>query len=87
MCQIYVKKKRIFAFDNLSSFEKSEGGLCSKDKLYDTSHANGEKNYEHVLNAWKAFKMNIMKKYHDLACVLETFQKQIYKLFLNRFWL
>ena len=25
------------------------------------------KNYEHVLNFWKSFKMNSMKDYHDAS--------------------
>ena len=61
MCQIYARKK-----DYLDSFEKSKEVLSSKDKFYDTNHANSDKNYEHFLNAWKAFKVNNMKKYYDL---------------------
>ena len=43
------------------------------------------KNYEHVFNVWKSFKMSTMKDYHDLylkvdvlllACVFETFWKE-----------
>ena len=30
------------------------------------SCAISDKNCEHVLNIWKAFKVNIMKDYHDL---------------------
>ena len=50
-----------------------------------TNHAITDKNYEHVVNVWKAFKMNNMKNYHDLYfkvdalllafCVFETFRK------------
>ena len=43
------------------------------------------KNYEHVFNAWEAFKLNAIKDYHDLylkvdilllACPFETFRKE-----------
>ena len=49
------------------------------------NHAISDKIYDHVLNVWKAFKMNAMKNYHDLhlkvdvlwlACVSETFRKE-----------
>ena len=30
------------------------------------NHAISDKNYEHVLNVRKAFKINTMKDYHDL---------------------
>ena len=44
-----------------------------------------DKNYKHVVNVWKAFKMNAMKEYHDLdlkfnvlllLCVFGTFKKE-----------
>ena len=50
-----------------------------------TNRAISDKNYEHILNVWKAFKMNIMKDYHDLylkvdvlllTSVFETFRKE-----------
>ena len=50
-----------------------------------TNRAISAKNYEHVLDVWKAFKINTMKDNHDcylkvdvslFACVLETFGKE-----------
>ena len=50
-----------------------------------TNHATSAKNYKHVLNIWKAFKMKTTKDYHDLylevdvlslACVFEAFRKE-----------
>ena len=47
-----------------------------------TNRAITDTNYKHVLNLWKAFKMNTIKVYYDLylktdvlllACVFETF--------------
>ena len=48
------------------SFEKFREGLPSKDKFYNTliNRAISDKNYEHALKLWKAFKMNNMKDYH-----------------------
>ena len=44
------------------SLEKFKEGLPSKDKFYNT-FTNREisgKNYEHVLNVWKAIKINTL---------------------------
>ena len=50
-----------------------------------TKLAISKKNYENVLNVWKAFKMTARKDYHDLclqvdvlllACLFETFRKE-----------
>ena len=45
------------------SFEKFKEGLTSKDKFYNTLNycKINDKNYEHVLNVWIAFKLNTMK--------------------------
>ena len=62
-------------------------GLPSKDRFYNTltNQEISDKNHEHVLNVWEAFKMNTMKDYHDLhlkinvlslTCVSETFRKK-----------
>ena len=69
------------------SFEKFKEGLPSKDKFYNTltNRAISDKNYEHVLNVWKLFMMNNIKKYPDLylqvdilllACVFEIFRNE-----------
>ena len=54
----------IFPYDYWDSFSKSKEGLPGKNKFYNTltNHAITDKNYEHVVNAWKAFKMNNMKR-------------------------
>ena len=62
-------------------------GLPSKNRFYNSwiNRAISDKNYEHVLNVWKAFKMNTIKDYHDLylkvdvlllAWMFETFKKE-----------
>ena len=69
------------------AFEKSKEGLPAKDYFFNTltNRTISDKNYEHVLNIWKAFKMNNIKHYHNLylkiyvlslACVFETFIKE-----------
>ena len=57
--------KKIFCDDYWDSFEKSKDGLSSKDKVYNslTNHAIRDRNYEHVLNLWTAFRMKIMNYY------------------------
>ena len=80
-----LKKKGFFSYHYWDSFEKLKEGLPSKDKFHNTliNHGISNKNYEHVLNVWKVFKMHSMKEYHDLylkvdvlllACVFETFR-------------
>ena len=55
-----------------------------------TNRSISSKSYEHNLNVWKTFKMNIMKDYHDLylkvyvlllACVFKTFRKKSINFF------
>ena len=50
-------------FEYWDTFEKLEGVLPSEDKFYNTltNLAIRDKSYEHVLNVWKAFRMNTMK--------------------------
>ena len=50
-------------FEYRDTFEKLEDVLPSEDKSYNTltNLAIRDKSYEHVLNVWKAFKMNTMK--------------------------
>ena len=66
---------------------KFKEGLPSTGKICSTltNRAISYKNYEHVLNVLKAFKINIMKDFHNLhlkvdvlllACVFETFRKE-----------
>ena len=82
-----LKKKRLNSFDYQDSFEKFKEGLPSKDKFCSTlaNRDVSNKNYKHVLNVWKAFKMNTMKDHHDLylkvdilllTCVVENFRKE-----------
>ena len=44
------------------SLEKFKEGLPSKDKFYNTltNREISGKNYEHVLNVWKAIKINTL---------------------------
>ena len=58
----------LILYDYWDSFEKFKEVLPSKDKLHNTltKREISDKNYKHVLNFWKAFKMNTMKDYHDL---------------------
>ena len=78
------------------ALKKLKQGLFSKDTFYNilTNRAIRDECYEHVLNVWKAFKMNNMKHYHDLylkadvlflAHVHETFKKRIHKFLCIRF--
>ena len=50
-----------------------------------TKRTINDKNYEHVLNVWEAFKTNTMNDYHNLylkvdvlllACVFQTFARK-----------
>ena len=61
--------------------------MPSKDKFYNTltNCEISDRNYEHVFNVLEAFKMTVMKDYHDfylnfdallLACRFETFRKE-----------
>ena len=81
-----LEKKGFFPCDYWDRFEKFRECLPSKDKFHNTltNRKITDKNYEHILNVWKAFKMNSMKDYHNLylkvevlllACVFETFRK------------
>ena len=81
-----IKKKGFFPYDYWDSFENVTG-LSSKNRFHNslTNHATSAKNYKHVLNIWKAFKMKTTKDYHDLylevdvlslACVFEAFRKE-----------
>ena len=82
-----IKKKAFFPYNYWDNFAKFKEGLPSKCKFYNalTNCEINDKNYEDVLNVWKAFKMNIMNDYHDwylkvgvllLACVFETFREE-----------
>lgn len=46
----------------------SEKPYPANEKFYNilTNHTITEKNYEHVINACEAFKMNTLKDYHSL---------------------
>ena len=72
----------------MDNFEKFTAGLPRKDKFYNamTNRAvKNDKNDKHVLNFWKAFKINTMKRYNELylkvdvlllAYMFETFRKE-----------
>ena len=56
-----------------------------------TNQEISDKNYEHILNVWLAFKMNTMKDDHDLylkgdvsllACVFKAFKRGSIKSFI-----
>ena len=55
-------------FSYWDSFENFKEDLPSKDEFYNTltNRAVSDKNFEHVLNVWKSFKINTMKNYHGL---------------------
>ena len=55
-------------FSYWDSFENFKEGLPSKDEFYSTltNRAVSDKNFEHVLNVWKSFKIKTMKNYHGL---------------------
>ena len=87
-----VMEKGYFPYTGCNSCEKFMEGLPSKEKFYKSliNHAISDKNYEHVLNVQRAFKMYTMKDYHDLylkvnvlllTCVFETFEKRIHNSF------
>ena len=63
-----LKKKIFFPYDYWNSFEKFKEGLPYRDKLHNTLTNNeiSDKNYKHVLNVWKASKMNTWKDFHYL---------------------
>ena len=58
-----VRTLEFYPHDYWDTFQKLKEGLPSKDKLYNvlTNCAFSDKNYEHVLNVWKAFEINTMK--------------------------
>ena len=79
-------------FEYWDTFEKLEDVLPSEDKFYNTltNLAIRDKSYEHVLNVWKAFKMNTMKDLSWFVLKSSCFiiglrflniQKRIYKFF------
>ena len=85
MYQISLEKG-FFPYFYWGNFEKLKEGLPKEDKFYNTltSCTISDKNYQHILNVWKAFKMNNMKDYHDiylmfdvllLASVFESFRE------------
>ena len=63
-----LKIKGFCPSDFWDSFDESKESLRIKDKFYNllTNYAVIGKKYEHVLHVWKAFRMKIMKDYHDL---------------------
>ena len=78
------------------SFGKFKEGSITNDKFYNTltNLASSNKNHEHVLNVWKAFKIDTMKDYHDLyvkvdvlllACVFEIYRKELTFFFFFKF--
>lgn len=65
----------------------SEKPYNANEKFYNIliNHTITDKNYEHVLNAWEAFKMNTLKDYYGLYlkvhvlllfCVFEAYWKE-----------
>ena len=64
-CIRLSKEKRIVPYDYWGSFEKGKEGLSTKDKIYKslTNITISDKNYKHVLNVWKTFRMKTMNCY------------------------
>ena len=82
-----LKIKGFCPYEYWDSFEKIKEGLHSKDNFYNTltNCEINDKNFEHIFNIQDAFKMNILRDYHDLyskvyvlllACIFETFRKE-----------
>ena len=72
----------------MAALKNSRKSYSAKITL--TNCAISDKNYEHVFNFWKAFKINPLKDYHDLhlevdvlllACVFGTLEKESIKSF------
>ncbi|KAL9959301.1 hypothetical protein ACROYT_G032614 [Oculina patagonica] len=89
-----MTQKGIYPYDYMSSFDKFNEKLPSKEDFY--SILNNEhitdKDFQHAQNVWNTFKLKTMGEYHDLyiqsdtlllADVFENFRKtclQYYKL-------
>ena len=56
-----LKQKGFFLMTTRTALKKIKDGLLSKDKFFYalTGSAFSDKNYEHVLNVWKVFKMKL----------------------------
>ena len=86
MHQIQFRKNDLLC-DCWDSFEIFKEGISSKEKFCNSLiyRAISDRNCEHFLKVWKAFKMNTMKYYNDfylevdvllLTCVFENFPKE-----------
>ena len=56
-----VKQIWFYPYEYMNNFEKFKEELPCKEKLKIT-----DKEYEHVIDVWKKFKIKTMKGYHDL---------------------
>ena len=56
-----VKQIGFYPYEYMNNFEKFKEELPCKEKLKIT-----DKEYEHVIDVWKKFKIKTMKGYHDL---------------------
>ena len=81
-----MKRKGVYPYDFMESFEKFKEGLPSKDEFYSVlndEHISGE-DYEHAKSVHGLFEMKNMGEYHNLylgsdvlllADVFENFRK------------
>ena len=62
------KQKRFYPYEYMSDFEKVKEELPSKEKFYSslTNRKITDKEYEHILKAWKTFEMKTITDYHNL---------------------
>ena len=63
----FVKQKGFYPHEYISDFEKFNEKLPSKEKFYSslTDRKISDKEYEHVINAWRQFEMKMMKDYRE----------------------
>ena len=88
-----VKQIGFYPYEYMNNFETFNEELPCKEKLKITN-----KEYEHVIDVWKKFKIKTMKGYHDLylkcdvlllADVFEKFRNNglnIYGLCPSHYW-
>ncbi|KAL9974074.1 hypothetical protein ACROYT_G011073 [Oculina patagonica] len=87
-----MTRKGVYPYDYMDSFNKFNEGLPTKEDFYsilNNEHIS-DKDYKHVRNVCKTFKLKTMGEYHDLylqsdvlllADVFENFRKTCFKYY------
>ena len=69
-----VKQEGFYPYEYMSSFERFEEKLPSKENFYNflVGKEINDKDYEHVFKVWNAFEMKTMKDDHDLYLTFDV---------------